>query len=76
MDGPPDNVQELSQAEPEAFTGIYQPRRGPLAKAIAVLILVVLVLVPLILALATMHRWDPARPPAPAAPETTSPASE
>ncbi|MBN1513180.1 MAG: hypothetical protein JXB13_14285 [Phycisphaerae bacterium] len=76
MDGGPDNLEEHREAEPEAFTGIYQPRRGPMAKAIAVLILVVLVLVPLILALATMHRWDPARPPGPAAPETTSPASE
>lgn len=76
MDGRPDNLEEHREAEPEAFTGIYQPRRGPLAKAVAVLILVVLVLVPLILALATIHRWDPARPPGPAASETTPSVSE
>jgi hypothetical protein len=72
MDGQPNNSKERREAEPEAFTGIYQPRRGPLAKTIAVVILVVLVLVPLVLALATMHRWDPAPRPEPPAPETTS----
>lgn len=76
MDDRPHNSEEDGTGEPEAFTGVYQPRRGPLAKTVAVVILVVLILVPLILALATIHRWDSAPRSAPAPSETTSPSPD
>ncbi len=72
MDDSARHRHENHDIEPEAFSGIYQPRRGLLAKTVAVVILVVLVLVPLVLALATIHRWDPAPRPEPSSPEATS----
>jgi hypothetical protein len=76
MADPPHNPDESRRVEPEPFTGVYQPRRGPLAKTLAVLILVLLILVPVLLALVTMHRWDPEPGAGPAAPESSSAAPE
>lgn len=47
------------------FTGTYQPKRGPVAKVIAVLILVFLILVPSLLVLLTISEWGEGRPPPP-----------
>ncbi|UCG16274.1 MAG: hypothetical protein JSV19_13370 [Phycisphaerales bacterium] len=57
-----------SEAE---FTGTYQPRRGPLAKIIAILILVFLILIPSLLVLLTVNRWPQER--APSAPSVPAP---
>ncbi len=40
-------------------TGVYQPRRGPLAKTIAVLILLFLVLIPCLIMLLTITKQPP-----------------
>ena len=55
------------------FSGTYQPRRGPLVKIVAVLILVFLILIPSLLVLLTVNRWPSER--APSAP-SASPSRE
>jgi hypothetical protein len=53
----PDHLGPDEPEEIEDFAGTYQPKRGRVAKVIAVLILVLLVAVPILLVLATADRW-------------------
>jgi hypothetical protein len=64
----PDQVGPDEPEAVEGFTGVYQPKRGLVAKVIAVLILVLLVAVPILLILVTVNRWAE---PAPSATPTT-----
>lgn len=67
----PDQVGPDNADAVEGFTGVYQPKRGLLAKVIAVLILVLLVAVPILLILVTANRWAE---PTPTSMPSTQPA--
>ena len=59
------------------FSGTYEPRRGPLAKIIAVLILVFLILIPSLLVVLTVNQCPSERASsAPSAPAPGEAAAE